>query len=295
MREPSKTELDSAFHVASRCFRGTDSSENRKASAASRPLERAMARFPLLPGCRRSSHVRAAAVLALLASPAYAGPPYVTDDPAPTEYGHTETYLFTGGATAHDGWGGAAGIDFNYGAAPDLQLTAMLPLAWDHPNAGPGANGLGNIELAAKYRFLHQEDAGIDVAFFPRAFLPAGSAATGDRNTSLLLPLWIGRSGKTWSSFGGGGCVIHRGGAARDYCQLGWALTAQVTPAVQVGAEFYHQTADTRGGDASTGLGLGITIDVTEHLHVMASAGPGLQHRATTDQAAWYAALLLTY
>lgn len=42
-------------------------------------------------------------------------------------------------------------------------------------------------------------------------------------------------------------------------------------------------------------MGLGITVDLSEHLHLLASAGPGLQHHATTDQAAWYAALLLTY
>src|ERR1700712_3742108 len=132
-----------------------------------------------------------AAVIA--AGPALAGPPYVTDDPEPTAEGHYEIYLFAGGSTAQDGSGGAGGIDFNYGAAPDLQLTAVLPLAWDHPNAGPSSANLGNIELAAKYKFLHQDDIGFDVAFFPRVFLPAGSDAGGEGHVSLLLPIWIGR------------------------------------------------------------------------------------------------------
>src|ERR1700710_413692 len=143
--------------------------------------------------------------VAFAASPALAGPPYVTDDPQPTELGHYEIYAFAGGSAARDGSGGAGGIDFNYGAAQDLQLTAVLPLAWDSPRAGGRAAGLGNVELAAKYKFLHQDDVGVDVAFFPRVFLPAGSPALGERHVSLLLPLWIGRSWGTWSTFGGGG------------------------------------------------------------------------------------------
>lgn len=233
--------------------------------------------------------------LALPGVPAFAGPPYVNDDPVPTDDGHFETYLFAGGATSHEGNGGALGIDFNYGAARDLQLTAVLPLEWDAPSGAAREQGIGNIELAAKYRFLHQDAAGVDVAFFPRLFLPAPGTRVGERRTSLLLPLWIGRSGESWGSFGGGGCTLHRGGDARDFCQIGWTVTRQLSPAVQVGAELYHRTADTRGGDASTGVGLGLTIDLSEHLHLMASAGPGLGRPATTDHAVWYAALQLTY
>ena len=49
------------------------------------------------------------------------------------------------------------------GGAPDLQLTAVLPIAYDEA----GHAGLGNIELAAKYKFLHQDDVGFDVSIFP--------------------------------------------------------------------------------------------------------------------------------
>lgn len=235
------------------------------------------------------------ALATLLSQPALAGPPYVNDDPVPTDEGHFETYLFVSGAVGHDGHGGATGIDFNYGGAEDLQLTAALPLEWESPYGAPRAQGIGNVELAAKYRFLHQDRAGVDVAVFPRLFLPSPSTRVGERHASLLLPLWIGVSGETWGSFGGGGCTLHRGDDAKDFCQLGWVVTRQIAQHVQLGAEFYHRTADTRGGDGSTGVGLGLTIDLSEHLHLLASAGPGLSHPATTDHAQWYAALQLTY
>ena len=235
------------------------------------------------------------AVLVLAPAPAFAGPPYVTDDPEPTDLGRYEIYAFAGGSAAQGGSGGAGGIDFNYGAAENLQLTAVLPLAWDQPKVGNASASLGNIELAAKYKFLHQDDIGVDVAFFPRIFLPAGSPAVGERHVSLLLPIWIGRSWDSWSTFGGGGCVLNRGGDGQNFCQMGWVVTNQVTPHLQLGAEAYHQSADTIGGRASTGIGLGAIYDLNENLHLLASAGPGIQNADETGRYAWYAALLFTY
>ena len=56
-----------------------------------------------------------------------AGPPYLTDDPEPTDYQHFEIYTFTEGTATRDGTSGEGGIDFNYGGAPNLQLTATVP------------------------------------------------------------------------------------------------------------------------------------------------------------------------
>jgi len=244
---------------------------------------------------RRSFHLYIFGAVLLLSPAAHAGPPYVTDDPEPTDLGHYEIYLFATGSAVRDGSGGEGGIDFNYGAAPDLQLTAVLPLAWSDPTAGSSSASLGNIELAAKYKFLHQDDDGIAAAFFPRIFLPAGSAAVGERHVSLLLPIWIGRSFGSWSAFGGGGCELNRGGGSQDFCQLGLALTDQVTPTLQLGAEVYHQSADSIGGRASTTLGVGAIYDLGENFHLMASMGRGVQNADATNQVSWYTALLLTF
>ncbi|MDR3527453.1 MAG: transporter [Rhizomicrobium sp.] len=234
-------------------------------------------------------------VLLALACPALAGPPFVTDDPQPTDAGHFEIYAFAQGAGGQDGAGASFGIDFNYGAAPDLQLTAVLPIETDMPKQGPSVSGLGNIELAAKYKFLHQEDFGWDVAVFPRVFLPSASKAVGDQHASLLLPLWAGRDWGQWSTFGGGGCVLNRGGDAQDYCLAGWALTRHVLPNLTLGAELVHQSADVKGGRASTGAGAGLIYDFNENLHLLAYAGPGLQNTAETQKYSWYSSLLFTF
>jgi hypothetical protein len=235
------------------------------------------------------------AVLAILSRPAAAGPPYVSDDPEPTDHQHYEIYLFTTGSTARDDTSGQSGIDFNYGAAPDLQLTAVMPLAYDSPAGGSTVAGLGNIELAAKYRFLHQAQIGWDVAVFPRLFLPSAAARVGQQHPALLLPLWLEKDWGDWSSFGGGGCTINRGGTARDFCMVSWALTRQLLPNLQLGAEIVHQTADTKGGRVSTGIGVGVRYDVSDTWHLLAYAGPGLQNAAETARYSWYASVLLTF
>jgi len=226
---------------------------------------------------------------------ALAGPPYVTDDAEPTDYGHFEVYAFTSGTDTRDGLGASGGIDFNYGGAPDLQLTMVLPLEYDSPVAGSSVAGLGNVELAAKYRFLHQDDFGWDVAVFPRIFLPSGSPLVGDKHASLLLPIWAEKDFAGWSTFGGGGCALNNGGGSQDYCLMGWVLTRALTPALHVGAEIYHQTADTRGGRATTGIGVGATYDLSENYHLMGSFGPGIQSAAETNRYSWYTAMLFTF
>lgn len=244
-----------------------------------------MMRFPIV----------LAAALFAFASPALAGPPYVTDDPEPTDNTHFEIYAFGTGTSARGGSEGETGIDFNYGAGPDLQLTAVAPLAYDSPRGARASFGFGNIELAAKIRFLHRRDFGWDVSIFPRVLLPSLSRNVGDREAAFLVPVWLEKDWGKWTAFGGGGCAIHRGGSARDYCIAGWALTREVLPDLQLGAEFYYRSADTHGGKDSAGLGAGAIYDLGEHYHLLASFGPGIENVDETGRYAWYAALLFTF
>ena len=166
--------------------------------------------------------------MALLTRSAVAGPPYVSDDPEPTDYQHFEIYTYNLGTAARNGTAGQSGIDFNYGAAPDLQLTATLPEGFNRPVGGGTNVGWSNIQLAAKYRFLHQDGFGLDVSIFPRIFLPSGSNLVGDNHASLLLPIWIQKDWNGgWSAFGGGGCTVTEFRAV-DFCQVGGVVTYQV-------------------------------------------------------------------
>jgi len=140
------------------------------------------------------SHAMSMLVLAAGIGPAVAGPPYQSDDPEPTDFGHFEIYSFDKGAFGRSGSSSASGLDFNYGAAPDLQLTAVVPFGYDAPSDGPSAFGPGNVELAAKYKLIHQDTLGLDVSVFPRVFLPSPSQ-TGDPYASILVPTGFRKTG----------------------------------------------------------------------------------------------------
>jgi hypothetical protein len=233
--------------------------------------------------------------LSALGGPALAGPPYVSDDPEPTDYKHFEIYSFSNGTATRDGIGGASGIDFNYGAAPDLQLTATLPVAFDRPTLGRTNFGLSNVELAAKYRFLHQDSFGLDVSIFPRVFLPSGSSAVGNNSVSLLLPVWVQKDWSGgWSAFGGGGCVVSSR-SSQNFCLSGGVVTYQLLPKLQLGGELFHQTADGSGTPASTSLGVGLRYDINDTYHLLGYVRRGIQNADETDRYSWYASVLFTF
>ena len=224
-----------------------------------------------------------------------AGPPYLSDDPEPTDYKHFEIYAFSNGTATRDGTSGAGGIDFNYGGAPNLQLTAVLPVAYDFAASAAATAGLGNIELAAKYRFLTQDNAGLDVSVFPRLFLPSASSTVGEQHASLLVPIWLEKDWGQWSAFGGGGCEINRGGGSQNFCLMGAVITRQIVPNLQVGMEIFHQTPDTQGGEATTSIGAGVRYDLNEHLHLLGYLGRGIQNADATDRYNWYTSVLFAF
>jgi hypothetical protein len=228
----------------------------------------------------------------LWAGPAAAGPPYVTDDPEPTDTGHWEDRVFVIGTNLSGETAGQTGFDINYGVAKDLQLTMIAPL--DYDTTGADEIGAGNIQLSVKYRFAHQSDANWlpDISVFPQVNLPAASGRFGDRSVSFFLPVWAQKDFGPWSTFGGGGYNINPGPGNRDFWLVGWAVTRQVTDRLQLGGEIYHQTSAMIGQPSTTVADLGFIYQLTTHFAVMASGGPSLQIRG---QSAFYAALQLTY
>jgi hypothetical protein len=234
-------------------------------------------------------------ILALWTLPAFAGPPYVADDPEPTDYQHFEIYTFNLGTAARGGTNGESGIDFNYGAAPNLQLTAVVPGGFNQPYGDGLAIGTSNVELAAKYRFLHQDSFGLDVSIFPRVFLPTVTNGVSENRTSLLLPIWVEKDWNGgWSAFGGGGCTV-TDGRGLNFCQAGAVLNYQILPKLQLGTEFFYQTADTFGTPATASIGVGVRYDLNDNYHLLGYVRRAIENTNETDQYSWYAAVLFTF
>ena len=219
---------------------------------------------------------RFAAALAAVAgsTPALAGPPYLTDDPAPTSTGHWEIYAFSAGEGRRSAVDADAGLDLNYGPVQGIQLTATLPLSFSHEPLGSWQGGTGDVELGVKYRFLNDGRTGISAAIFPRAILPTSTLIGGER-VRVLLPLWLGKdfAGGT-SVFGGGGYEFNPGPGNRDFWQAGAAVTHDFGRGVNGGLEIEREGPDTIGSTAQTRIGVGAIVHLSGPASFLASGGP---------------------
>lgn len=218
----------------------------------------------------------AAALLLTLSGAAHGGPPFVTDDPQPTDLHKWEIFSFLDGVRENGTTATDTGIDLNYGGAENLQLTLALPLSKD-----PGApRALGDIEVAAKYKFLHQGagNFGADVALFPRLFLPTGRGTTRAR---LLLPIWAQRDFGKWSVFGGGGYVLNPGTGQKNYWQQGVVVNRQMASGFQLGLEYYGQGPASSDDRPIHGLNLGTVVHIKGPFSLLGSFGQGLNRRQT--------------
>jgi hypothetical protein len=222
-----------------------------------------------------------------------AGPPFVTDDPEPTDLGHWEIYNFVSWGQIKSVGAGRAGFDVNRGAAPNLQLTVVVPISFQ-TGAEPG---LGDIELAAKYKFLHQAKGAWtpDIAFFPRIFAPTARRGLGNGRVALWLPVWVQKDFGPWSVFGGGGYEFQPGPGARDNWQTGLGVTRTLSKRLTLGAEVYSQSAATRTSPAYAGVNLGALYKITDHWAFIASAGPGIEHSRPGEAYDAYIALEAAY
>jgi len=218
---------------------------------------------------------RALAFAALLwPNAAQAGPPFLTDDPEPTDTGHWEIYapLFEADGSGQE-FEGALGAEINYGAAEGVQVTIGLPAAYRHDARG-WHWGAGDLEASVKYRFYLNERAGLQIAIFPGVTLPTARHGFGAGHVTALLPVWAQKDFGPWSVFGGGGYAINPGAGNRNYGTAGVALTRRFGERLLLGIEADRQGPDVVGGRASTSLGAGMIYDLPGPFRLLASGGP---------------------
>ncbi|MDE2183830.1 MAG: hypothetical protein KGJ78_12500 [Alphaproteobacteria bacterium] len=239
-------------------------------------------------------------VAALALSPrAFAGPPFLADDPEPVEYQHWEVYIFSAATRVDGDTGGVLpGVEVNYGVVPDVQLHIVAPLAFDKPSGSGMRNGLGDTELGVKYRFLQEDERGWRpmVGVFPLVEVPSGDAGRGlgAGRPRIYLPVWLQKSFGKWLTYGGGGYWINPGPGNRNHWFAGWLLQRQITASFALGGELFHQTPDTIGGKESTGYNVGGVYDFSENHHLLFSVGSGLQNAGTTNSFSYYLAFQWT-
>ena len=133
----------------------------------------------------------------LTGTESWAGPPFQTDDPEPVDFRHYEFYQFgTVSSTPVETDPTGPAFEFNWGAAPNLQIHVILPFGAVIPSNNPiylpggvgaSAYGLTDTEVGAKYRFVQETKHRPQIGTFPMVELPTGSYSKGSRGGEGLV------------------------------------------------------------------------------------------------------------
>jgi hypothetical protein len=238
--------------------------------------------------------------MVVCAPPAYAGAPFVTDDPQPTEVGHFEIDLGAQYAKRQGGRSGAVpSLEVDYGALPNLELQIVAAFGFDRDTGSNTKFGVGDSEFGAKYRFIEEDKEGWRpaVAAAPQIFIPTGNErrGLGTGHTHYFLPIWLGKEFGEWTTFGGGGYLVGPGAGNKNAWFIGSGATRKITEDLTVGGELFHLTASQTGRKSTTVFNFAGIYDFTDNHHLLVSAGRGIQNATTTNQFIGFIAYQLTF
>jgi hypothetical protein len=207
---------------------------------------------------------------------AWAGPPFVTDDPETVGYRDWEVDIASQMSKDGDGISGTAPhFEVNYGLMPNIDLHILVPLSYVSPNEGSTHYGFGDIELGVKYRFIQEANLLPQVGTFLIIDVPTGSKSKGlgSGNVKTFIPIWLQKSWGPWTTFGGGGYWINPGSDNKNYWFVGWVLQRDLSKTITLGAELFYTTPKMRRDTTETGFNVGGFFTFTEKHHLLFSAG----------------------
>jgi hypothetical protein len=226
------------------------------------------------------------AALAIICFPlgVLAGPPILTDDTGTPGPGKWETNMgFTVDKRRETTLYNTPALDLNYGIGERIQLNYSVSwIVLDTKDAAE-KNGLGNSEVAVKWRFLDEDKNGMALSIYPRFIFnnPVSSADRGfvDKGTVFRLPFQMEKKI---------GMIIINPEAGHDFRQEGgdnWlyalALKYDEIKGLEVLAEVFG-TADNDFKKQENVVNVGIRKDVSENFSLHASLGRSL--RRASDQ-----------
>lgn len=207
---------------------------------------------------------------------AFAGPPFLTDDPEPVPFKHYEVYLFsTVDAASKQTDITAPTFEFNVGALPNLQVHLVIPIIYASPTDGSNAYGLGDIEFGLKYRFIEETKYRPMVGVFPMLEIPTGNADRGLGNGQAWwrLPLWLQKSWGPWTTYGGVGYVINPASRQRNHWFGGWLLQRDFGERLTLGGEIFAQGKSSEDLRSFAVFNLGGFFKITRNLQLLFTGG----------------------
>jgi len=166
-------------------------------------------------------------------------------------------------------------LDANYGAGSRIELNLELPWQWTFEKEGH-EQGLGDTELAVKWRFIDSGENGISVSTYPKITFNSvqGSVRSGlvESDRSFFLPIEVCKNfGPIEANLEFGPEFHQAGGLLFDY---GIVLGHQFTKRFEAMAE-YHDTwfAEDHGNERI--FDFGFRYELTEGRTLLFALGSG--------------------
>lgn len=215
---------------------------------------------------------------------AYAGPPILTDDtgtPGPGKW-EINAGITTDKRTVEDRFNTPV-LDINYGIGEYIQLNYSISwVVLDTKDQGT-KNGLGNSEIAVKWRFADEDRDGIALSVYPRLIFnnPTSSADKGlaDKGTIFRLPVQIEKKiGLMGINVEFGHDFRQRGG---DKWLYGFVLKYAEIKGFEALAEIFG-TSNNSFKRHETVFNLGARWDIGKNYTLLVSAGRSFH--SATDQ-----------
>ena len=208
-----------------------------------------------------------------------AGPPILTNDTGTPGPGKWETNLgFSGEKRRDTTLYNTPALDLNCGVGDRIQLNYSVSWVVLYASGEGAKSGLGNSEVAVKWRFLDEDKNGMALSVYPRFIFNniASSADRGlvDRGTVFRLPFQMEKKI---------GMIIINPEIGHDFRQEGgdeWLYALAVKYDEIKGTEALAEvfgTADNSFKKQKNVVNIGIRKDLSENFSLHASAGRSLR------------------
>jgi len=204
------------------------------------------------------------------------GPPYQTDDPVPVDFHHYEFYIFGGtDSTPVAATSVGPAIEFNWGAAPRLQIHGVLPMGESAPSnsavyqpSGQGAKAFGftDMELGAKIAFIKESKHVPQIGSFTMFEIPTGSYSDGlgVGKVWYKLPIWLQKNEGKWTFDGGAGYEVVPQTDYRNFPYGGFLVKKELSERLELGGEIFAHGSE---GPAAPQTEASAMIDIGGYYH----------------------------
>jgi hypothetical protein len=184
------------------------------------------------------------------------GPPFQVDDPVPVDFEHYEFYVFGGvdGTPAEVDSTGPA-FEFNWGAAPRVQLHVILPWGGIFPSnnpvylpggVGPSAFGLTDMELGVKLAIFKETKVTPQIGTFTMFEMPTGNydSGLGVGKVWYKLPVWLQKNEGKWLFDGGAGETVVPQTGYHNFPYGGFLVKRELNERLELAAEVFSHGAE---------------------------------------------------